>query len=386
MTASTPPCPHRPPCPGCPHYGEPLSEQPALSRLQALSGAAGCALERLTGPQVGYRARARLAVRGRPGAPKLGIFQRGSHRIVDIPHCVVHHPALNAVAQRVRQVLVATRTAPYADVPHRGLVRYLQLMVDPGDGRCQLVVVCNAATVDSARPLLTAIERDLGPRLHSLAWNGQPARSNAIIGPHWEHIAGPPALQQTIAGAAVFFPPSAFAQNNPTTYAAIVHWVQARVPAGARVVEYYAGVGAMGLGLSPHAESVAFNEIAPGSLLGLSMGLQGLPASLRARTTVHAGSAVEHLGLLQHADVVIVDPPRRGLDAALCSALTARPAARLLYVSCGLDSFERDARALRAAGYRLQALAVADLFPFTGHVETVAHFEPPARTAAGSAT
>lgn len=373
-----PDCAHRPPCPGCPAFGAPLSDAESLGPLRALAAEAGIALELLPGPQFGYRHRARLAVRGRALSPKVGIFQAGSHRIADIPRCVVHHPSINRVAAGVRQAIKASGAAPYIDGPHRGLVRYLQVMVDPGSGRCQLVVVCNADDPGSARPLLGAVQDALGDLLHSLFWNGQPQRSNAIVGPHWAHISGPPVMQLRIGGADVAFPPDAFAQNNLPLYTQLVDWVHARVAPGVRLAELYAGVGAIGLGLVASAASVAFNEVGEGSLRGLRLGLDALGPELAGRVQVHAGEAGKSLDVLAGAEVVVVDPPRRGLEAALLEALSQRPVGRLLYVSCGLASFERDARALLSAGYRLRELVAADLFPFTGHVETLAHFDHPA--------
>ena len=79
--------------------------------------------------------------------------------------------------------------------------------------------------------------------------------------------------------------------------------------------------------------------------------------------------------LLDDADAAIVDPPRAGLDAALLDALCARPPAQLVWLSCGLDAFSRQAEALLARSpLRLRALTAYALFPFTEHVETLAHF------------
>lgn len=372
------PCPHRPACPGCPDYGASLDASAALPRLSLLAAEQGVIVEPIPGPQFGYRHRARLAIRGRAASPKVGIFQQGSHRIVDIPRCVVHHPRVNAVAAALRGAIRESGAPPYADGPHRGLLRYLQVMVDPQGEGSQLVVVCNDRAPDAAAPLLQALRQRLGAGLHSLFWNGQPERSNAILGPHWAHICGPEALSLSVGGARAFFPPAAFAQNNLPTYTRIVEWVHARVPDGARVAELYAGVGSIGLGLAARCGRVRFNELSEGSLRGLRMGIAALPADAASRTEVVPGEAGGCLPTLTDSDVVIVDPPRRGLDRPLLDALCARPAATLLYVSCGLGSFERDAAALLSAGFRLAELAAADLFPFTGHVETLARFEPPA--------
>jgi 23S rRNA (uracil1939-C5)-methyltransferase len=147
------------------------------------------------------------------------------------------------------------------------------------------------------------------------------------------------------------------------------------VPAGSTVVEYHAGVGAIGLSLLDRAASLWLNERGADSLHGLALGIAALPAEERARVTTSAGAAGEASGRAPDVDVVIVDPPRKGLEPALLAKLAARPPARLLYVSCDLGSLQRDAAQLCAGGVlRLAGLEAWNLMPYTGHVETVASF------------
>ena len=368
-------CPHRPPCPGCPRFGEPGLAPPALAALEALARDAGLAPPSVVeGPPFGWRHRARLMVRGRATSPKVGIFQEGSHRIVDIPRCLVQHPGVNAVATAVKAAIRETGTPPYADAPHRGLVRAIQVVVERGRGRVQVVVVANAERPDATAALTTALASALGDDLHSLWWNGNPARTNTILGPHWERLAGERAVAETIGGARVFFPPAAFGQANLPLADRLVAQVHAWVPDGARVVELYAGCGALGLGLVGRASYVVFNEAAPGGVAGLALGIAALPEERRGRADIRPGPAADCLDVLPGADVVIVDPPRKGVDAAVLARLVEAPPARLVVVSCGLDAFLREADALRVR-MALRALVPFALFPHTAHVETAALFE-----------
>lgn len=378
------PCPHRPPCPGCPRYGEPGVDGAALARLARLAAGAGApAPEVLAGAALGFRVRARLMVRGRAGSPKIGIFQAGSHRIADIPRCGVHHPLVNEVAAAARAAIRATGTPPYADRPHRGALRALQVVVERASGRAQVVLVGNATAPAELAPLAGALAAALGGRLHSLWWNGQPERSNAVLGPFWhrwtpegvdEETAG--CVRETIGGAAVFFPPGAFGQSHLDLADRLVARAHDWTPPGEGVVELYAGCGSIGLGLLARSASLVFVESAPDAVRGLALGLAARPAEERARARVVAAAADEAVAELAGADVVIADPPRKGLDPGVLAALAAAPPARLVYVSCDLDSFERDAARLTTSGrLRLAELVACDLFPNTHHVETLARFE-----------
>jgi tRNA/tmRNA/rRNA uracil-C5-methylase (TrmA/RlmC/RlmD family) len=313
-------------------------------------------------------------VRGRSASPKIGIFQAGSHRITDIPRCRIHHPLVNQVAAAVRAAVRETGVSPYADRPHRGDLRAVQVVVERAGPRAQVVLVGNAERPEPLLPVAERLERELGAALQGLFWNGNPERTNAILGPAWRHLAGEAMVRERIGGADVFYPPGAFGQSHLELAEALAGRIRERVPPeAATAAELYAGCGAIGLGLAARGVEVRFNESNPHALAGLARGIAALPAA--ARTRVEAGEAGQALALLEGADAVIVDPPRRGLDAALVERLASRPPPVLLYASCDLGSLERDAAAVCGAGrLALAQLEAWNLFPFTAHVETLAVF------------
>ncbi|HXW11038.1 MAG TPA: hypothetical protein VD737_10495, partial [Steroidobacteraceae bacterium] len=131
-----------------------------------------------------------------------------------------------------------------------------------------------------------------------------------------------------------------------------------------------------GLSLVDRVAGLRLNEVAPSSLQGLALGLDALPSTDRAKVEVLPGPAGVATRALDGADVVIVDPPRKGLEPAVLQALCERGPRRLVYVSCGFDTFLRDAAQLvTEGGYAATALRAYDLLPYTDHVETVACFE-----------
>jgi tRNA/tmRNA/rRNA uracil-C5-methylase (TrmA/RlmC/RlmD family) len=347
-----------------------------LEPLGALAARAGLpAPEVVNGPRFAFRHRARLAVRGRAQNPKIGIFESSSHRVVHIPDCKIHHPLVNEVARLVRRTMVEHRVSPYSDAAHAGSVRYLQIVVERQSETAQVVIVTREANPDGFASFFAALRERLGARLHSLWWNGQPERSNAVLGELWSHISGPETVSETNAGVRLFYPPGAFGQSHLALADRIASAVSELVPNGAHLVEYYAGVGALSLPLAARLTRLQLNELSEGSLAGLERGLAELPSEVRARTSVHAGSAGEHAERLRGADVVLVDPPRKGLDRALLDQLVNTPVPRLVYVSCGLPALLGEAERLFAGGYRLSALKAFALFPYTEHVETLAVFE-----------
>jgi len=369
-------CVHRPPCPGCPRLGESLAKSPALEPLREFASVHNVSLELMERPAQQYRMRSRLAVRGRVREPKVGLFEEGSHWVADIPECLVHHKAINRAADAVRKAIQVSGTAPYNEGTHRGYLRYVQIVVERPKLGVQMVLVGNCDTVEPLRNFIEVLQRELGASLQGLFFSAQTQKSNAILGPSCEHIAGAQAVEERIAGAHAFFPPDAFGQSHLALYDDVVARIGNLVPDGSDVLELYAGVGAIGLSVLPRAKRVRFNELGEGSLRGLELGLAALPDALRQRTEVHPRSAAEHVAMIEDADVVIADPPRKGLAKELSQALAARSPKRFIYLSCDTGTFLRDAALLFAGGrMRLSQLVACDFFPFTEHVETLAVFD-----------
>jgi 23S rRNA (uracil1939-C5)-methyltransferase len=370
-------CPHRPPCPGCPRFGERGIAPAARGALDALARAHGLPdVSVISGQTAGFRLRARLAIRGRLGSPKLGLFESGTHRVVHIPYCSVQHPLINRVAAVVRRTLVDARVTSYSDKAHLGLARYLQVVVERSSQTAQVVIVANSGTVEPLRVCFDLIRERLGSDLHSLWFNANVERSNTILGPDFRNWCGPAAVVERFGGAAVHYPPGAFGQNNLGIAQSIIEHVRAQIPQGAQVAEFYAGVGAIGLSVLDRAGEIRMNEVSPQSLQGLELGLAELDAGNRAKVSVLPGSAGAARLAASGAQVVIADPPRKGLDPELTKHLCGDPPERFVYVSCGLESFLNDAARLTSGGkLRLAALTAFDLLPFTEHVETVACFE-----------
>lgn len=369
-------CPHRPPCSACPRFGEEGLAPATRLTLQALAAAHGLPPPPLVaGARTGFRTRARLAIRGRKGAPKLGLFREGTHEVVTVPGCVVHHPLVNEAAGIVRGALADAAVPPWSDAAQAGVARYLQISVERRTRTVQVVLVANVADPAPLAPCLDMIRDRLEHRLHSLWLNVRTGGGNAILGPTFTRWCGPDATVESFGGADVFYPPGAFGQSNLDVAERIIAQLRAWIPPRATVAEFHAGTGAIGLSLLPGVGSLRLNEVAPASLEGLAMGVERLPPQQRARTSIVRGTAGDARAMADGADVVIVDPPRKGLDASLRAHLAASPPAQLLYVSCGLSSLAADVAALTAhRSLRLVDLIAFDQMPYTDHVETLAAF------------
>ena len=194
-----PACPHRPPCPGCPRYGEfgiAPTAHGALTELARAHAVPEVAV--VSGHTVGFRHRARLAIRGRLGSPKIGLFELGTHHVVHIPNCVVQHPLINRVAGVVRRALVDARITSYSDNARLGLARYLQVVVERRSQSAQVVLVGNSESPEPLAACFQLIREQLGGELHSLWFNSNREPTNSILGPDFHLICGPEASSNTL--------------------------------------------------------------------------------------------------------------------------------------------------------------------------------------------
>ena len=264
----------------------------------------------------------------------------------------------------------------YSDKARAGIARYLQVVVERASQTAQVVLVANCASAEPLQACFALIREKLGAELHSLWFNSNCTHANTILGPVFERICGPASVVEHFGAAAVHYPPGAFGQSNLDVAERIIEHVRAHIPQGAHVAEFYAGVGAIGLSVLERAGEIRMNELNPHSLQGLALGLEALTPTDRAKVVVVPGPAAAALEAARQAEVIIVDPPRKGLDAELGTYLRERPPKRLLYVSCGLGSFLEDIAQLTSTGsLRLVELTAFNLLPYTDHVETVARLE-----------
>jgi tRNA/tmRNA/rRNA uracil-C5-methylase (TrmA/RlmC/RlmD family) len=395
-------CPHFADCPGC-TLGAALDAPPKLARARAFF-AAECGLAHIPsvmGAPLGWRTHAKLAVRGVAGAPLIGLFKARSHDVLPVPDCAVHHPSINMALAELQVLMVRARTPVYDEATGAGLVRYLQATVERSSGLVQLVLVCNAPApaavgegagvprgLEPLLALLAAAARTPDSVWHSVWLHFNDERRNNIFSfapspaGRWLRVLGEATVRERVGARTFEFPPSVFRQANLDAFEAIAAEVAAAVPAGARVCELYSGVGLLGLNCLEAAEWVRCSDANPSLDDAVVAALAALPPPLRSRASYRRCDAAASTADLVGADTLIVDPPRKGLEppllAELCAAREAGGAAcglnLLVYVSCGYDALERDARALVGAGWRVRSARAHVLVPGADHIETVAIF------------
>lgn len=371
-------CPHFGPCPGC-VFQEKIDAPPLVDEVRNFFNQAGiCDVPVVNGPATRWRCRAKLVVRGELDQPIVGLFKAGSHLALDIPQCQVHHRAINRAADAVRAFIRSEGIVPYNESSGDGELRYVQFVVRRQTERVQAVFVVNQKECSELwKQRLERLWRQDTALWHSLWINGNVRRDNVIFGSTWTCVQGEEWLWEGIGGVDFAFGPATFGQANLDLFERLLEDLCLKVPAESRVAEYYAGVGVIGLNLAAKGCQVKCCEIAPQAGQAYEMAAYRLGAEAANRVTFKTGQVRHFISWLQDVDVVVVDPPRKGLEPELLCALSADTgmARQLLYISCGWLAFQRDCAALLASGWRISNATIYSLFPGTDQVELLVSFE-----------
>ncbi len=368
-----PRCPHFGTCGGCrwQHVSYPAQlaakRQIVIDALRRIGGIEIDAdLEIVPSPDAyGYRARARWVESG----DGFGYRIRGSRSVIPVECCPVLVPA----AEEALALHVSRRKA---DAANRASFE------DPDDVESELPEPSTSPRSSSSRSRRSGRPRakewvvtagSLGSALVCRVGTSRQARRDRQ---------GPRAVSIEACGEKLRVSAESFVQGNALLWDALARAVVEECTTAleespsARFVELYAGIGFFTVPLARRFAGGLALESDRSGLADLAYNLRA--AGLSERVEVLAGR-VEGRGDLgarfEHADVLLVDPPRVGLDARVRDAIAAKGPPRLVYVSCDPGTLARDLRALRPAGYEIAAIRAFDLFPQTPHVETIVRLE-----------
>jgi 23S rRNA (uracil1939-C5)-methyltransferase len=387
-------CEHADRCGGCPVIGLPYAEQLALKRGRVVQSIARYpALELVytdpvapAHPLTGYRTRAKLIV-GAGG--KIGLFAKGGgHQVVDIPGCRVLAPVLARVAAALRARVAADESTggPLApcDGPGRGSLRAVDLreVRDGEAARVLVTFVVHRGRLASTEPLAGAARElmEAAPEIVGVSVNFHDGEAPQILGSETNLLAGTASAPDRIGASVHFATFGSFVQAHreqaTRVHAALAEAValesartSGRTP---RVLDLYAGSGAIALGLATAGASVRLVE-------SFAPAVAQARAAARAQgLTVEADCADVATALRALVegrasfDAVVVNPPRRGTSPAAREWLARLEAPVVAYVACDPETLARDLDHLARLGYAATSLRPLDMIPLTEEVETVA--------------
>ena len=372
-------CPVAKLCGGCDFRHMDYQEECRLKAdrvCQALNRIGGEELEEipiLSAPTVdGYRNKAQYPVASRKGRAFAGFFRAGTHDVVENDRCRILPPEMDQVKDIVIGHMNHYRIAAYDEAAHTGLVRHIYVRRGAVSGQVLVCLVTNGRRLPHAQELVESLQKVRGFTTLSLSVNTK--RGNTILGEEQIVLHGPGYIEDTLCGLTFRLSPNSFYQVNhhqaQRLYAAAIE--QAEITKDDTVLDLYCGVGTITLAMAKSAGKVIGVEVIPQAVADARENAKrnGIEnAEFFCGDAGQAALELERQGI--RADVAVVDPPRKGLNADTIEALSRMSPRRIVYVSCDPATLARDVALLKQRGYQVKNAQAADLFPRCAHVESV---------------
>ena len=317
-----------------------------------------------------YRNKTSLPCAGTPADPVLGFYAPRSHAVIPVNRCPNALPPAAEIAEVFLQWMKRYHLAPYRETDHTGLIRHLVIRVNR-QGECMVTVVANAAALPHADELRDAL---IPLRVVSLWLNENRSRTNVILSDCFHLIYGRKTLQDTLCGLSFELSPASFFQVNPAQTERLYRTALefADLQSGDLLCDVYCGAGTITLMMASRCREVIGIEVVPAAVENAR---KNAFANGIGNAVFHAGKAEDILPALVanglRPDVIVVDPPRKGLDPAVISAIAKAAPSRLVYVSCNPATLARDAALFRSEGYETRKVQPVDMFCWTSGIETV---------------
>lgn len=371
-----PACPHFDRCGGCAfhhwNYEQELRYKEnwvieALKRIGKVSDPPVSAIIAAPSPDQ-YRNKGQFPWGSTDGRLVLGLFQSRSHQLVELDRCLIQDPSISHMLENLPRVLTPYDVSVYDEGTGKGILRHVLLRTSRWSR--EMLVLFVVSSKDSRLP---KIARDLVrqyPYIRGVGVNVNRERTNRILGSQTEVLAGSATIIDKILDMSFYVSFESFFQVNPEQVGALYQVALDHVPQHAAVIwDLYAGVGTLAGLMSRRAQDVYAIEINQQAAQNAEQNF-ALNALSNARVIASSVEDAVVNARLPKPDVVVMDPPRKGVDADVLSMLRKWAPRRIIYISCNPDTLARDVARLNPV-YELQRVTPVDMFPRTDHVESV---------------
>ncbi|MBR6424373.1 MAG: 23S rRNA (uracil(1939)-C(5))-methyltransferase RlmD [Oscillospiraceae bacterium] len=382
------PSPHRT-VPDCPYYGRcggcdfrhvDYEEELRLKARRvrdALVRIGGLELESVSilgaERQEGYRNKVVYPVRQGPEGPEIGFFRSRTHEIIPVERCRIQNPAADAARTAVLAWMERYRIRGYDEQTRTGYVRSLLIRTADRTGQVLLCLSVNDAHLPRSRELVRDLQEAV-PGLETVVMSIHKKPGNAVLGDRFETLFGPGFIVDELCGLRFRISAASFYQVNrdqaERLYALAAE--AAGLTGTETLLDLYCGTGTIGLSMAARAKRVVGVEIVPQAVEDARDNAARNGITNAEFFCADAAQAAERFAQAgEKPDVVVVDPPRKGLEEAVIDAVAQMEPGRVVYVSCDPATLARDLKRFAERGYAVQSVHAADLFPRCAHVESV---------------
>lgn len=310
--------------------------------------------------------------RSSTGQVQAGYYRQGSHKLINLNQCPVQDERLHPLLREVKQDIQEQGWSIYNETTHQGKLRHLSLRIGQNTGEILLTLV-------TADPNLAGIEEqaqlwlDKYPGLVGVCLNLNRDRTNAILGKTTQTILGKPYLREIFAGVELHIAADTFFQVNTSAAELLLQTIiqQLKLTGSENIIDAYCGIGTFSLPLAQRVQQVVGIELNHNSV---RQAQSNATLNQINNASFWTGKVKDCLQQIEfQADILLLDPPRKGCDPQVLETILKLKPKRIVYVSCKPATLARDVQLLCASGaYQLSQIQPADFFPQTTHVECCA--------------
>ena len=383
----TPDCPAGPLCGGCTlqhiRYEETLKlkQKQIKDCLERIGGLSDVDVPPVLGMEepLHYRNKMQYPIRaGQNGEIQIGFFAPNSHRIIEAPVCCQQDEWVGVILQKIKEMMKTGGFSAYDEEKHTGLLRHCVIRKSDLHQSFHLTLVVNALKMPER--LAAAIQQTFATLtpISGVSINFHNEKNNVIMGRKTEAVLGELYVEDHIGRYRFLISPNSFFQVNSVMTERLYQTAleYAALTGNERVIDLYCGIGTISLFLAEKAKEVIGVEIVPEAIADAE---KNADRNGITNTCFYAGKAEEIFPRLyaegKRAEVIVVDPPRKGLEESVVETLRQMQPERIVYVSCNPATLARDIKRLTAdtdgARYELKKVQGVDMFARGGHVETI---------------
>ncbi|KON85286.1 RNA methyltransferase [Rossellomorea marisflavi] len=324
-----------------------------------------------------YRNKAQVPVGLQDGRLVAGFYQKRSHEIIDMDHCIIQYEKNDEVIQKVKDLCADLGIQPYNEQSHKGVLRHIMTRTAFTTGEVMVVIVTRTKALPHKEELIKGLTQSISG-LKSIVHNVNGKRTNVIMGDDTRVLWGEEVIHDSIGDVKFAISARSFYQVNPEQTKVLYDQAlaYADLQGEETVIDAYCGIGTISLFLAQKAKKVYGVEIVPQAIEDArkNAALNGMDnVEFEAGPAEVVIPAWYEKGI--KADVLVVDPPRKGCDEALLNTILSMKPKKVVYVSCNPATLARDLKILEAGGYRTKEVQPVDMFPQTMHCEAVARIE-----------
>lgn len=321
-----------------------------------------------------YRNKAQFPIQKVDGSPVIGFYKKKSHDIIPTDQCIIQHDVNDKIIKIIKTYIRAYKVSVYDEKTHTGVLRHLVTKVGFASKEVMVVLVANGRKLPYLNELASVLKENI-PGFKTLVVNVNREKTNVILGNENRVIYGNGKINDNIGDLVFEISPLSFFQVNPVQTEVLYNKALEYAALGENdtVFDIYCGIGTISLFLAQRAKKVYGIEIVEEAIKDAKRNAE---INNLDNVEFYVGKAEDVVPKMykqgKRANVVVVDPPRKGCDEKVLDTIVSMQPDRVVYVSCNPSTLARDLAYLNEKGYKCLEVQPVDMFPHSVHIENVA--------------